>query len=53
LPRDPAGHIREYGYAAWLDGAGRLPLPPGTRTIVVTVDAALPPGALLQVEGFE
>ncbi|MFP5245743.1 MAG: hypothetical protein ACLGH0_03530, partial [Thermoanaerobaculia bacterium] len=53
LPRDPAGRIRGYGYDAWLDGAGRIPLRPGDRTIVVTADAALPPGATLQVEGFE
>ncbi|HJQ40178.1 MAG TPA: hypothetical protein VKB93_23795 [Thermoanaerobaculia bacterium] len=53
LPRDPAGSVREYGYAAWIDGAGRVPLPRGARTIRVTADAALPPGASLQVEGFE
>ncbi len=53
LPRDPAGTVREYGYAAWIDGAGRVPLPRGARTIRVTADAALPPGASLQVEGFE
>jgi hypothetical protein len=53
LPRDPAGKVREYGYAAWIDGAGRVPLPRGARTIRVTADAALPPGASLQVEGFE
>lgn len=53
LPRDPAGTIRDYGYAAWVDGAGRLPLPQGARSVRVTADAALPPGASLQVEGFE
>jgi hypothetical protein len=53
LPRDPAGRLRDYGYAAWVDGAGRIPLPPNARTIRVTVDAALPQGASLQVEGFE
>jgi hypothetical protein len=53
LPRNAAGRIHDHGYAAWVDGAGRLPLPPGTRRIVVTADAALPPGASLQVEGFE
>jgi hypothetical protein len=53
LPRDPAGKIRGYGYAAWVDGAGRVPLPRGAATIRVTGDAALPPGASLQVEGFE
>jgi len=53
LPRDPAGTIREYGYDAWIDGAGRVALPRGARTIRVTADAQLPPGASLQVEGFE
>ncbi|HYH08105.1 MAG TPA: hypothetical protein VEK11_13695 [Thermoanaerobaculia bacterium] len=52
LPRDPAGLIRDYGYEAWLDGAGRVPLP-GARTIHIVADAALPQGASLQVEGFE
>jgi hypothetical protein len=53
LPRHPAGRIRDYGYAAWVDGAGRMSLPQGARVIRVTADAALPPGASLQVEGFE
>lgn len=53
LPRTAAGRVHDHGYAAWVDGAGRLPLPPGTRRIVITADAALPPGASLQVEGFE
>ena len=53
LPRDPAGRIRGYGYLAWVDGAGRVPLPHGARMIRVTADAHLPPDASLQVEGFE
>ena len=53
LPRDPAGKIREYGYAAWVDGAGRVALPRGARTIRVTADANLPKDAALQVESFE
>jgi hypothetical protein len=53
LPRVSVGTIREYGYSAWVDGAGRVPLPPGARTIRVTADAKLPAGASLQVEGFE
>ena len=53
LPRQPVGRVRDYGYAAWVDGAGRIPLPKGARTIRVTADASLPPGASLQVEGFE
>jgi len=53
LPRDPVGKLRGYGYEAWIDGAGRVPLPQGARTIRVIADAHLPPGASLQVEGFE
>ena len=53
LPRDPAGRIRGYGYSAWLDGAGRVALPRGARTIRVTADAHLPADASLQVEAFE
>ncbi len=53
LPRDAAGKVRDYGYTAWVDGAGRIPLPRGARTIRVTADGALPERASLQVEGFE
>jgi hypothetical protein len=53
LPRDPAGKIRGYGYNAWLDGAGRVALPKGARTIHVTTAASLPANASLQIEGFE
>jgi hypothetical protein len=53
LPGNPAGEIRDYGYEAWIDGAGRIPLPRGARTIRVTADGALPGNASLQVEGFE
>jgi hypothetical protein len=55
LPRDPAGRIRGYGYgyAAWLDGAGRVALPAGARRIRVIADVSLPANAALQVEGFE
>lgn len=53
LPRDPAGKIRDYGYAAWVDGAGRVPLPRGATTIRVAADARLPKDASLQVEAFE
>jgi len=53
LPRDAAGQIRGYGYAAWVDGAGRIALPAGARSVRVVVDASLPAGAALQVEGFE
>jgi hypothetical protein len=53
LPRNHAGRLREWGYTAWVDGAGRLPLPPYARTIVVSAPTSLPPGATLQVEAFE
>ena len=53
LPHEPAGTIRDYGYAAWVDGAGRVALPKGARVIRVTADAKLPADASLQVEGFE
>ncbi|HEX6100202.1 MAG TPA: hypothetical protein VF432_28065 [Thermoanaerobaculia bacterium] len=53
LPRDAAGEVRDYGYEAWIDGAGRIPLPRGARLIRVTADGALPPHVSLQVEGFE
>lgn len=53
FPRDSAGRVRGYGYTAWLDGAGRIPLPPGARSIRVTADPSLPPGASLQIEAFE
>ena len=53
LPRDAAGTIRGYGYQAWMDGAGRVALPRGTRRIRVTAAPTLPADAALQVEGFE
>jgi hypothetical protein len=53
FPRDSAGRVRGYGYTSWLDGAGRISLPSGVRSIRVTGDASLPPGASLQVEAFE
>jgi hypothetical protein len=53
LPYHSAGKIRDYGYEAWVDGAGRIPLPRGARTIRITADAKLPADASLQVEGFE
>lgn len=53
LPRHAAGLIRAYGYDGWVDGAVRFALPPGEKTIRVSVDPHLPPGTLLQVEAFE
>lgn len=51
-PRDPAGLLRDYGYAAWIDGAGRLPLP-RSRKVRITADPALAPNARLQIDAFE
>lgn len=53
LPRDFAGRVRGFGYETWIDGAGRIALPPNARTIQVTAAATLPQNAALQVEGFE
>jgi hypothetical protein len=53
LPSVSAGKIRDYGYASWVDGAGRVLLPRGARVIRVTAAADLPANASLQVEGFE
>jgi len=53
LPRVPAGIIRGYGYDAWADGAGRIPLPPHATRIHVVADPRLPAEARLQVEAFE
>ena len=52
-PRNSAGTVHGYGYAAWIDGAGRVPLPPGTNFITVIADPAIPSDAALQVEAFE
>jgi hypothetical protein len=53
LPHDAAGQIRDWGYSAWVDGAGRIALPRNARTITVAADRALPRDAALQVEAFE
>lgn len=53
FPRDSAGLVRGYGYEAWIDGAGRVPLPAGVERIRITADPSLAPDASLQVEGFE
>ena len=52
-PHDPAGRIRDYGWSAWIDGAERIGLPHGTRTIRIEVSPRLPKEATLQVEAFE
>ena len=53
LPRVPAGIIRGYGYDAWVDGAGRIALPPHATRIRIAADPGLPAEARLQVEAFE
>jgi hypothetical protein len=53
LPRDSAGMLRGYGQDAWVDGAGRIALPPAADSIRITADRRLPEGASLQVERFE
>ena len=53
LPRVPAGVIRGYGYDAWVDGAGRIALPPHATRIRIAADPSLPAEARLQVEAFE
>jgi hypothetical protein len=51
--RDPAGKIRDYGWSAWIDGAARVPLPYGVKSIRIAVNPQLPKSALLQIEAFE
>lgn len=53
LPKNPAGSIRDYGYDAWIDGAGRVPLPAGVVRIRITAERSLPADARLQVEAIE
>lgn len=53
LPRDSAGRVHGYGYAAWVDGAGRIRLPKNARQIRVTGDPRLRGAAKLQIEAFE
>ncbi len=51
LPRDPAGLVRDYGQAAWVDGAGRVPV--FGPLVRITADERLPADARLQVEAFQ
>jgi hypothetical protein len=53
LPVDPAGSLHGYGYSTWIDGAGRIALAPSMKRVRVIAAPTLPPGASLQVEGFE
>jgi hypothetical protein len=52
-PRDPAGRIRDYGWSSWIDGAGRVLLPSGAKSVRIAVNSQLPKNALLQIEAFE
>lgn len=52
-PRDPAGRIRDYGWSSWIDGAGRILLPYGAKSVRIAVNPQLPKNALLQIEAFE
>jgi hypothetical protein len=52
-PRNPAGRIRGYGWSAWIDGAERILLPYGAKSIRIAVNPQLPKNALLQIEAFE
>jgi hypothetical protein len=51
LPEDPAGLVRDYGYAAWVDGGGRVII--AGATVRVTADERLPADARLQIEAFQ
>ncbi len=53
MPQNPAGLIRDYGYDAWIEGAGRVPLPAAVKRIRITADRGLPAEARLQVEAIE
>ncbi|HSP17451.1 MAG TPA: hypothetical protein VLV78_22090 [Thermoanaerobaculia bacterium] len=52
-PSNPAGELRGYGQTAWVDGAGRVEIPTGVRTLRVSADPHLPPAARLQIDAFE
>ena len=47
------GRIRDYGWSSWIDGAGRILLPYGRKSIYVAVNPQLPKTARLQIEAFE
>jgi hypothetical protein len=53
LPRTSAGLLRGYGQTAWIDGAGRIPIPRGARVIEVSGSPTLAFEARLQVDAFE
>ncbi len=53
LPNNAAGLLRGYGQTAWIDGAGRVPIRRGTRSIRVVGAPTLAFEARLQIDGFE
>ncbi|MBV9493717.1 MAG: hypothetical protein JOZ54_05695 [Acidobacteria bacterium] len=53
LPADPAGKLRAYGYEAWIDLAGRVPLPANAKKITVRAESGLHEDVRLQIEAFE
>ena len=53
IPYDAAGLLRGYGQTAWVDGAGRVPLPTNATRISVTADPSIPRDGRLQVDAFE
>lgn len=53
LPRDPAGTIRGYGYAAWVDAAGRVAIPSAVRSLTIRADSELPPDAFVEIRSIE
>jgi hypothetical protein len=53
VPVHAAGELREYGQAAWIDGAARFPLARGVKSVRVTADPRLPPDARLQLDAWE
>ncbi len=56
VPDHPAGQLRDYGQAAWVDGAGRVEIRGprvAARGLVVRADQDLPPAARLQIDAFE
>ena len=53
VPAHPAGELREYGQAAWIDGAARFPIAHGVKSVRVTAHARLPSNARLQLDAWE
>lgn len=51
IPKNSAGLLRDYGQAAWIDGAARFRI--SATRIRIAADAHLPPPARLQIDAFE